>query len=189
VEKTAPTTNLNRTCELQLRERKKNSCEGSFDAIMIEAVDEIFSSFGHSCKQALYFQLENTFKIKKQEIPLKIEDFANAIEQIFGIGAKFIEMKIIEMLHKKTQGFMYFPKKEDLVFTEYAASLRSFFVIANLEFNQRLPLQRKRTLSRLLQNNPHFLFPQLLPVTDHNLKSHRVKIREKINLIRSTENA
>ena len=119
--------NLNTSCTLQLRRKKRKSCEGSFEAIMIEAVDEVFSSFGHSCKQALYFQLENTFKIKKQEIPLKIEDFANAIEQIFGIGAKIIEMKIIEVLHEKTQGFMYFPKKEDLMFTEYVASLRRFY--------------------------------------------------------------
>jgi aspartyl/asparaginyl-tRNA synthetase len=127
VKKTTPTTNLNTPCELQLRERKKNSCEDSFDAIMMEAVDEVFSSIGHSCKQAIYFQLENIFTIKRQEIPLKIEDFANAIEQLFGIGAKFVEMKIIEVLHKKTQGFMYFPKKEELLFTEYVASLRRFY--------------------------------------------------------------
>jgi hypothetical protein len=136
VEKTKLTTNPNTPCILQLREKKKKSCEGSFDAIIIEAVDEIFSSIGHSCKQDIYFQLENTFKIKKQEIPLRIEDFANAIEQIFGIGAKFIEMKIIEVLHKKTQGFMYFPKKKDLMFTEYVASLRRFFMTANFEFTR-----------------------------------------------------
>jgi len=130
-----PTTNLNTLCQLQLRERKKYSCEDSFDSVMIEAVDEVFSSIGHSCKQAIYFQLENVFKIKKQEIPLKIEDFTDAIEQLFGIGAKFIELKIIEVLHKKTQGFMYFPKKEELVFTEYVVSLRRFFMTANLEFN------------------------------------------------------
>ncbi|HLE75620.1 MAG TPA: hypothetical protein VI864_06205 [Candidatus Bathyarchaeia archaeon] len=121
------TTNLSIPCTLQIREKKKKLCKGSFDAIIIETIDEIFSSFGHSCKQALYFQLENTFKIKKQEIPLKIEDFANAMEQIFGIGAKIIETKIIEMLHEKAQDFTYFPKNEDLVFTEYVASLRRFY--------------------------------------------------------------
>jgi hypothetical protein len=125
VKKTTQTTDLNTPCTLQLREKK--SCEGIFEAIIIEAVDESFSSFGHSFKQTIYFQLENTYKIKKQEVPLKIEDFANAVEQIFGIGAKFIEMKIIEVLHEKIHDFMYFPKKEDLVFTEYVASLRRFY--------------------------------------------------------------
>ena len=121
------TTKLNVPCTLRLREKKKKPCKGSFDAIITETVDEIFSSFGHTCKQALYFQLEKTFKIKKQEIPLKIEDFADAMEQIFGIGAKIIETKMIEMLHKKAKDFVYFPKNEDLVFTEYVASLRRFY--------------------------------------------------------------
>jgi len=125
----------------------------------LKAVDEIFSSFGHSGKQAIYFQLENTFKIKKHEIPLKIEDFANAIEQIFGIGAKFIELKIIETLHEKTQHFKYFPKEEDLMFTEYVTSLRRFFQTTDCNFNKCLNLQRKRNSPQLLQNNPYFLFP------------------------------
>jgi hypothetical protein len=128
---------------LRLHEKERKSRGRSYEAIIVEAVDEVFSSFGQSCRQALYFQLENTFKIKKREIPLKIGDFANAIEQIFGIGAKFIEMKIIEVLHEKTRGFTYFPKKKDLVFAEYVASLRHFFMIA------------KRTRSRDL---PHFAF-------------------------------
>ena len=121
------TTNLNIPCTLQLREKKKKSYKGSFEAIIIEAVDEIFSSFGHYCKQAIYFQLENTFKIKKQEIPFKIEDFVDAMEQIFGIGAKIIETKIIEIIHKRTKDFTYFPKNEDLVFTDYMTSLRRFY--------------------------------------------------------------
>jgi hypothetical protein len=138
VKVTIRTITLNKPCTQRLREKKKKSCEGNFEAIIIETVDKIFSSFGPSCKQAIYFQLENTYKIKKQEIPLKIEDFADAIEQIFGIGAKFIEMKIIEVLHENAQDFMYFPKKEDLVFTEYVASLRRFFVTANFEFTKNL---------------------------------------------------
>jgi hypothetical protein len=128
---------------LRLREKERESHGCSYEAIIIEAVDEVFSSLGQSCKQALYFQLENTFKIKKQEIPLKIEDFANAIEQIFGIGAKFIEMKIIEVLHEKTRVFIYFPKKKDLMFAEYVASLRHFFMTG------------KRTRTRHLS---HFTF-------------------------------
>ena len=126
---------------------------------MVEAVDEIFSSFGRLCKQAIYFQLDHTFKIKKHEIPFKIEEFADAIEQIFGVGAKFIELKIIETLHEKTPNFMYSPTEEALVFTEYVASLRRFFIVTDGGSNKCLHLQRKRTAPQLLQNNPYFLFP------------------------------
>lgn len=120
------TRNLNTTCTLQLRKKKQKPRENSFEATIIEAVDESFSLFGHSSKQAIYFQLENAFKIKKQEIPCKIEEFADAIEQIFGAGAKLIEIRIIEALHKRIQDFVHLPKKRELVFTEYVANLRAF---------------------------------------------------------------
>ena len=120
------TTRLRTTCTLQLRKKEHKPRENSFETAMIEAVDEGFSPFGHSSKQAIYFYLENTFKITKQEIPYKIEEFADAIEQIFGAGAKLIEIRIIEALHKRIQDFVHLPKKGELVFTEYVANLRAF---------------------------------------------------------------
>jgi hypothetical protein len=120
------TTKLNKSCVLQLREEKKKTGQDGFEAVILEAVDEIFSSFGDSSKKAIYFQLEKTFKIKKTQIPLKIEDFAHAIEQIFGAGAKFIELRIIETLHRKTPNFVYFPKMDDELFTEYVTGLHRF---------------------------------------------------------------
>jgi hypothetical protein len=152
------TINLNTPCVLQLRENKKTIGEGTFEAVMLEAVDEIFSSFGHSCKQAIYFQLNHTFKIKKHEIPFKTAEFADALEQLFGIGAKFIELQIIEKLHKKTPNFIYSPNMGDLVFAKYIASLRRFFIVTNCKGNKCLPMQRKRKSPQLLQNNPYFLF-------------------------------
>ena len=153
------TINLSAPCIIQLNEKKSKSHISKFDKIILETVDEIFSSFGRSCKQAVYSQLEHTFKIKKQEIPFKIEDFANAIEQLFGAGAKFIELKIIERLHQKNPNFLYSPSIEDLVFTEYVAGLRRFFIVTDCELNKCLNLQRKRKSPQLLQNNPYFLLP------------------------------
>jgi hypothetical protein len=147
------TTKLNKSCVLQLREEKKKTGQDGFEAVILEAVDEIFSSFGDSSKKAIYFQLEKTFKIKKTQIPLKIEDFAHAIEQIFGAGAKFIELRIIETLHRKTPNFVYFPKMDDVLFTEYVTGLHRFFIATNGKSN----LQKKRVSPRLLQNNPYFL--------------------------------
>jgi hypothetical protein len=153
------TINLSTPCIIQLNEKKNKSRRGTFDNIILETVDEIFSSFGRSCKQAVYFHLEHTFKIKKQEIPFRIEDFANAIEQLSGVSAKFIELKIIERLHQKTPNFVYSPHVEDLVFTEYVADLRRFFTATNRELDKCLNSQRKRKSPQLLQNNPYFLFP------------------------------
>jgi dGTP triphosphohydrolase len=116
----------NTTCTLQLHKKDHKPRENSFETAILDAVDEGFTPFGHYGKQAIYIHLENTFKIKKQEIPYKIEEFADAIEQIFGTGAKLIEIKILEALYERNQNFVHFPKRGELAFTEYVDDLRSF---------------------------------------------------------------
>ena len=39
--------------------------------------------------------------IKKHEIPFRINDFQNALEKIFGVGTRHLEILIIKNLHKK----------------------------------------------------------------------------------------
>jgi hypothetical protein len=95
-----------------------------YEAAITTAIDESLSSFGNSFQRVVYFQLENTFHVKKQEIPFRIQEFAAAIEELFGIGAQLIEMRIIKALHDRFEGFIYFPQNEDLMFAEYVESLR-----------------------------------------------------------------
>jgi len=96
----------------------------SFEELFADAVDEALSSLGNSCKQAIYFHLEKTFKIKKCLIPYKIEQFASALEEIFGFGSKFLEIKIMECLYQKAGHFKYFPRQQTLEFTKYIEALR-----------------------------------------------------------------
>ena len=119
---------LKASCTLQLCRNKQKASEDKFKVAMIKAVDESFSSFSKLDKQAVYFHLDKSFKIKKEEIPCKIEAFTDAIEQMFGIGAKLIEIRIIEALHKRIPEFVFFPKKGEVGFKEYVASLRAFLL-------------------------------------------------------------
>ncbi len=111
---------------MAFREDESTSYENKVEAILLSAIDDSLSSFGDSFKQVIYFQLANTYHIKKHEIPDKIKEFADAIEEIFGIGAKLIEMKIIKALYEKVAGFTYVAEEEDLIFTEYVENLRRF---------------------------------------------------------------
>ena len=117
--------------EMEPPERKfarndTSSFTNDFEKLLIEAVDEGLSSLGDSGQEAIYFHLKSTFEIEKHEIPDKIEAFAKALEEIFGGGAKLIQIRIIEALHERVNQFKYFPKQGDLVFTEYLAALRRF---------------------------------------------------------------
>ena len=107
---------------------KRNQTKNQLDMKIIDAIDESLASFGESVKPAVYLQLENSYNVKKQDIPNRIEEFATAIEAIFGIGARLIEMKIIETLYSSAKGFMYIPKSEDLMFEDYVQSVKSFLM-------------------------------------------------------------
>ena len=97
----------------------------SFEKLLIEAIDETFLSIGDSAKQAIYFHLEKTFNISKQKIPHELEAFTKAIEKIFGLGAKLLEIQIMKRLYKKI-GYAseYFPAQNELVFTEYVTAAK-----------------------------------------------------------------
>ena len=103
--------------------------DDEFNSIMLEAVDEALSFLGESAKRAIYYHLEEKFKIRREEIPIKIDDFAEAIEEIFGMGAKIIEMQIMKSLYKKIgRNFKYVPKEKDLLFTAYMKAVRNHLV-------------------------------------------------------------
>ena len=107
-------------------EDERKRLKSQLDATILEAVDESLAAFGESVKQGVYFYLENKYHIEKQDIPSKIDAFASGIEEVFGIGAKLIEMKIMQTLYAKVNGFLYLPKRDELVFNDYVKTVRCF---------------------------------------------------------------
>ena len=97
----------------------------NFDVAVAQAVDDILGALGESAKQAIYVHLKNGYGISKEEIPVKIEAFANAIEETFGSVAKLIEIKIIERLHYQYEDFRYVPKTDELDFVNYVSDLQN----------------------------------------------------------------
>jgi hypothetical protein len=97
----------------------------SFEEVLLAAIDECLSWLGESEKQAIYFYLEKRYMISKQDIPFRIEDFAEAIENIFGTGAKLLEIRIMKCLFSK-MGYLfpYFHAQEGLEFTKYIEAAR-----------------------------------------------------------------
>jgi hypothetical protein len=112
--------------EVRFGKKQSGSRKDNFEKLLIEAVDSVFSSLGDSCKQALYFHLKHCHNISKHEIPHRINDFADALEEIFGPGAKLIEIEIMKVLFSKVQIFTGSPKQGDLSFTNYVKKLCSF---------------------------------------------------------------
>jgi hypothetical protein len=118
-------TTLMQPIVVTLEPRKKRT-ESQLETTILEAIDESLASFGDSVKQVVYYQIEKSYHVRKQDIPSKIEEFVATVEGIFGVGAQLIEMKILQTLYARTKGFAYFPAGEDLVFKDYVQSVRSF---------------------------------------------------------------
>jgi len=90
-----------------LRKRQLNKNIGNdtnqkkFEGVLLESIDEAFSTLGDNVKKVIYFHLTDKFMITKMDIPNKIDDFSDALEKIFGLGARKLEILIIAKLHDK----------------------------------------------------------------------------------------
>jgi len=98
-----------------------------FDKLLLEAIDDALASLGESARQAIYFHLENKFKIAKSDIPYRLKDFADGLEKIFGLGARFIEILVMKNLYGKTGQPLEWNESKELLFVEYVAAAKQSF--------------------------------------------------------------
>ena len=105
------------------RNRKKR-----FSEILLESIDRAFLTLGENAKSAIYFHLKTKFAISRKDIPDRIGDFSDALEQIFGLGARQIEILIMKCLNERVGGTYKWvgPKwlVPDLTFTKYVKMLK-----------------------------------------------------------------
>ena len=99
-----------------------------FEDVLQDSIDDAFSSLGEAVKASIYFHLEHKFLITRQEIPYRIEDFSDALDRIFGLGAKHLELLIMKHLYEKVNCLYRWegPKwlVPDLTFKEYVELIK-----------------------------------------------------------------
>ena len=105
---------------------KKNKKD--FDEVLLESIDETLTAIGEAIKSSLYLHLAKEFSIKKHEIPQRTDDFSDALECIFGLGASHLEILIMKSLYTKVncQYSWEGPKWliPDLTFKKYLALMK-----------------------------------------------------------------
>ena len=106
----------------------RNEGNKKFETVLLKAIDDAFSTLGENVKTSIYFHLEHRFFIPKQDIPYRIEDFSDALEQIFGMAAKPLEILIMKKLNEEIICFYEWAGPRwlvpDLTFNEYVELLR-----------------------------------------------------------------
>jgi hypothetical protein len=106
-----------------------------FQKLFLDAVDGALSSLGDSAKQSIYFHLETKFKVPKDEIPCRLEDFESGLENIFGVGTRFLEILIMKKLYETME-----PKGRALKWDEG----KEFKFIDYVKTAERIFSKRKR---------------------------------------------
>ncbi len=104
--------------------------EKAFQKILLEAVDSAFLSLGDSAKHSIYFHLENKFKIAKDEIPRRVEDFNDGLTSIFGPGTQFLEILIMKKLYEKVKPkgkAIKWDENRELDFVDYVKAAKESF--------------------------------------------------------------
>jgi hypothetical protein len=108
--------------------------EKKFDKILQESVDSAFSLLGEKSKTAIYLYLKNKFMITKQDIPKRLEDFSDALEQLFGLGARHLEILIMKELNEKISSTYTWEGPSWLV---PDLTFRKYVILMELSYNDR----------------------------------------------------
>jgi hypothetical protein len=78
-----------------------SSRDNDFCIAVLNAIDKTFSALGETPKYAIYQHLKLAQNISKQEIPNRIDEFSFTLDELFGIGSKFLEIDIIKNIHEE----------------------------------------------------------------------------------------
>ncbi len=89
----------------------------SLDAKILEAIDEGLLLLGENPREALYLQLERVFKLRREEIPHKLETFHICLEHYFDAGSRTLEQMITKTYCRKVN--LIFDEDRNLSLIDY----------------------------------------------------------------------
>jgi hypothetical protein len=99
-----------------------------FEPLLLTAIDDALMSLGESVRASIYYHLEKNFNVTRKDIPANLPQFQTALEKIFGLGARFLEILIMKNLYAKINCPLVMESKEELGFVKYVESARQTFL-------------------------------------------------------------
>jgi len=75
------------------------TAETGLDKIILQAVDLGLLNLGESTKQVIYHHVWIIQRLKREDIPIRLEEFYEALQKLLGTGAKAVEKLIVTNLY------------------------------------------------------------------------------------------
>ena len=101
-----------------------------FGKVLLGTIDKSLNQIlGETATKAIYFNLEQIYHLKREDIPDNLEEFQFTLERIFGIGALVIEKTIMKNLYsrlclKNKNLSLKYKNKEQFNFIDYILDLK-----------------------------------------------------------------
>ncbi len=89
----------------------------NFEKTLLRAVDDGLLLLGETPRKAIYYHLNEKFQLERENILEEIEEFAQALNAIFGSGAGLIEKFIVKELYHGLK--FHFEEKMNFEFADY----------------------------------------------------------------------
>ena len=96
--------------------------EDQWAQLLLEVVDEGLLILGESARKSIYFHLQSTYSLAREDIPNKPDVFAEGLRKIFGAGAKVIEESIVKILYSKLE--IEYEERKNTCFVDYLNDAR-----------------------------------------------------------------
>ncbi|MCW4017348.1 MAG: hypothetical protein NWF00_01480 [Candidatus Bathyarchaeota archaeon] len=109
-----------------------------FNKILLDSIDKALFSLGGSARQSIYFHIENNFKMSKNDIPKNLTHFQSALEAIFGVGSRYLEILIMKNLYSEIGQPLQLEDNCQLEFIKYVDAARQTFVASTCTTQQNL---------------------------------------------------
>lgn len=90
--------------------------KSDFEETLLRAVDYGLLPLGETPRKAIYYHLKRRFQLEREDIPEEPEEFARALNSIFGPGAEIVEEFIVKDLYGRLE--LNFEKR-DFEFADY----------------------------------------------------------------------
>jgi hypothetical protein len=74
-----------------------------FKKTLLNAIEEGLSSLGDSSMEAIFYHVEDSFQLRKEDIPSNLTEFKQALERIFGPGTPYLEKIIAKCLYERLE--------------------------------------------------------------------------------------
>lgn len=120
------TQNINsEKIELNLSEET----EKTFEELIVEVIDQVMLSLDPRVKKSFYNILKTDYNLDKNDVPYRIGDFVNALEEVYGISALLIEVAILKKVCQELPAFTFVVENTQLNLVDFLKSLRIFMEI------------------------------------------------------------